>query len=198
MEFKKYINLGIILGGILIVDSCATVPEKYNIPQFIRISHEEVMTTDFPDKKSVFLKFGTPTTKETLENVENWYYKIAEITNTTSIGHSSGIGLIKQNPNNVGQLPINRSLITSQVNTSAINSKSTTVETYMKFWFENDSVIKWETYGVDYGKLIPNKMYDEKVAKENQLNREKAFSKNRPVVMGLIFAFVFTIVIMTI
>jgi len=43
------------------------------------------MTHDFPTKKSVFVKFGTPTSKETFENLENWYFKLSEVTNSKSI-----------------------------------------------------------------------------------------------------------------
>jgi len=116
------------------------------------MSHNEVMTQDFPTKKTVFVRFGTPTSKETFENIENWYFKISEITNSTSKGLSFGNGMISQNQMNPYVLPIQRSIETSNTVMSHVRTNTTTIETYVKFWFINDSVVKWETLGVDYSR----------------------------------------------
>lgn len=148
-------------------------PPAYNIPKYTVIPHEEVMRNDFPTKKAVFLKFGTPTSKETFENIENWYFKLSEITSSNSIGISSGTGVIHQNPYNTVLNPINQSLIVNQTQVNTQKTNSTTVETYVKFWFINDSVSKWESVGVDYSKKIPNKFYDEEEAiKSEKLRKE--------------------------
>jgi len=130
--------------------------------------HEEVMKIDYPTKKTVFLKFGTPTNKETFENIENWYFKLSEITSSNSIGLSSGTGLIRQNPMNPYLNPINRGLVVNQNQINSQKTNSTTVETYVKFWFLNDSVLKWESLGVDYSRMIPNNNYEEAKALKSE------------------------------
>jgi len=112
------------------------------------------MTQDYPTKKSVFIKFGTPTSKETFENIENWYFKLSEVTASTSIGHSYGTGRISQNPMNPYFRTVDRELVTRQSQNTFQKTNSTTVETFVKFWFVNDTVIKWESYGVDFSRPI--------------------------------------------
>jgi hypothetical protein len=82
------------------------VVEAISEPEIPMVTHSEVMTIDFPTKKTVFVKFGTPTSKETFENIENWYYKLSEVTNSTTLGFSSGTGFIMQNPLNPYLNPI--------------------------------------------------------------------------------------------
>ena len=130
--------------------SCV-VPQPPNIPMQ---AHADVMTQDFPTKKSVFIKFGTPTSKETFENIENWHFKLSEVTASTSIGHSYGIGRIAQDPMNPYVRVLDKALVTQQSQNTFQRTNSTTVETFVKFWFVNDTVIKWETYGIDYSRPI--------------------------------------------
>jgi hypothetical protein len=146
---KVLIFTTVILIGLF---SCA-VPQTIpvNIPMQ---THEDVMAIDFPTKKSVFIKFGTPTSKETFDNIENWYFKLSEVTASTSFGHSTGTVRIAQDPLNPLLSIVDRALITEQRQNTIQKSKSTTRETFVKFWFINDTVIKWETYGVDYGRPI--------------------------------------------
>jgi hypothetical protein len=49
---------------------------------------------------------------------------------------------------------VDRELVTRQSQNTFQKTNSTTVETFVKFWFVNDTVIKWETYGVDYSRPI--------------------------------------------
>lgn len=149
-----FLRLTIFIVISFLIYSCATqnqniVVEPTPIPM---MSHNEVMTQDFPTKKTVFVRFGTPTSKETFDNIENWYFKISEITNSTSKGLSFGNGLISQNQMNPYVLPIQRSIETSNTVMSNVRTNTTTIETYVKFWFINDSVVKWETLGVDYSR----------------------------------------------
>lgn len=129
---------------LLIVLFSCVAPQPPNIPMQ---SHADVMTQDFPTKKSVFMKFGTPTSKETVENIENWYFKLSEVTASTSIGHSYGTGRISQNPMNPYFRTVDRELVTRQSQNTFQKTNSTTVETFVKFWFVNDTVVKWESYG---------------------------------------------------
>lgn len=142
------------------ITACSVSVPRYNVLPTIKQSHEEVMTEDYPTKKSVFLKFGTPTNKETFENIENWYFKLSEVTNSSTVGFSSGLGRITQDPMNPYVRIVDRALLTQQTQVTNLKTNSTTVETYVKFWFVNDSVTKWETFGVDYSRQIPNPNYD--------------------------------------
>jgi hypothetical protein len=54
-----------------------------------------VMDIEYPNKKAVFMKFGTPTNTSRFENIENWYYKIGEHTTTTSRSLNFGFGSIQ-------------------------------------------------------------------------------------------------------
>lgn len=147
---------------MLFLSSCSITTPPYHVSPTITLHHSEVMTEDFPTKKSVFLKFGTPTKKETFDNIENWYFKLSEVTNSTTVGMSTGLGRIYQDPMNPYLRPVDRTLVSTQTQLLKQNTNSTTVETYVKFWFVNDSVSKWETFGVDYSRLIPNPNYDQK------------------------------------
>jgi hypothetical protein len=135
---------------VLILGSCAT--QYQPIESTPMISHSEVMTQDFPTKIAVFVKFGAPTSKETVGNIENWYFKLSEVTNSNAVGFSTGYGLIAQNTSNPYIPEINRSLVTIESKSTIQRTNSTTVETYLKFWFINDTVVKWETFGVDYSR----------------------------------------------
>jgi len=167
---------------VIWVSSCAVVPPPYTISESIMKPHNDVMTENYPTKKSVFVKFGTPTRKETFENIENWYYKQSELTSSTSIGFSSGVGRIYQDPLNPYLRPQDRALnsTVNQVNSQKVNSS--TVETYVQFWFVNDAVSKWETYGVNYSYPIPNPKYDKNRASTNFAEREKAQKHNKNIV----------------
>ena len=154
--FKREVMQKILFTACVVVGLISCVLQKPYVPMK---SHDAVMTHDFPTKKSVFVKFGTPTSKETFENIENWYFKLSEVTNSNSIGFSSGTGKISQDPMNPLFPSENRSLITQQRQIISIRTNSTTRETYVKFWFVNDTVVKWETFGVDYSYpliVVPN------------------------------------------
>lgn len=170
----------------LFLSACSVQKARYNVPQTIKMSHQEVMTLDYPTKKSVFIKFGTPTSKETYENIENWYFKLSEITNTNSIGLASGTGRIMQDPMNPYLRPVDRSLITNQRQSTIARSNSTTVETYVKFWFQNDSVTKWETFGVDYSRDIPNPEFNPELYRESQIEESKTPSVNNKIAFAAI------------
>ena len=147
---------------IFLLSACSVSAPRYIVSPTLMMYHSEVMAEDYPTKKAVFVKFGTPTSKETFDNIENWYFKLSEVTNSTSIGMSNGLGRIYQDPMNPYIRTVDRSLVTEQTQVIKQRTNSTTVETYVKFWFVNDSVCKWETFGVDYSRLIPNPNYDTK------------------------------------
>ena len=153
----KILQLAVFIAGLT---ACSVSTPRYIVSPTIMMYHSEVMSEDYPTKKAVFVKFGAPTSKETFDNIENWYFKLSEVTNTTSIGMSSGLGRIYQDPMNPYLRSVDKSLVTQQTQVTKQLTNSTTVETYVKFWFINDSVSKWEAFGVDYSRLIPNPNYD--------------------------------------
>ena len=173
------------------------MPSRYSVPRTILIPHAEVMTNDFPTKKSVFTSFGTPTSKETYDNIENWYFKLSEVTNSNSIGFSSGLGRISQDPMNPYLRPVDRSLVTQQQQINRISTNSVTRETYVKFWFANDSVTKWETYGVNYQKRLPNPQYNAELANEIKSKRAQVSTRNGQVVFGSIVIAIFSVLILS-
>lgn len=146
---------------IITITSCAVVPHQYLVSPTKLLTHSEVMALDYPNKKSVFQEYGSPTKKETYDSIENWYFKLGEITNTSSVGLMSGSTKIKQDPLNPFIPAINRTIVANQHQVSNSISTSTNRETYVKFWFESDTVIKWETFGVDYQRLVVNPLYDQ-------------------------------------
>jgi threonyl-tRNA synthetase len=64
-----------------------------------------------------------------------------------------------------------------------INSTSNAVvrESYLKFWFTNDSVTKWETYGVDYSTDVANPNFKLEDFKRIETERGKIISRNKKV-----------------
>lgn len=164
--------------------ACSVSVPRYNVLPTIRQSHEDVMIEDYPTKKSVFLKFGTPTNKETFENIENWYFKLSEVTNSTTVGFSSGLGRISQNPMNPYVRIVDRAIVTQQTQVTNLKTNSTTVETYVKFWFVNDSVTKWETFGVDYSRQVPNPNYDVQKGIAWEKAKTEQAKKSRLLVFG--------------
>lgn len=163
---------------VIWVSSCAVLPPVYDVPESVVKSHDDVMTENFPTKKSVFIKFGTPTKKETFDNIENWYYKLSEVTNSTITGISSGVGSIYQDPLNILLKPEDRALITSSSQINSQKVKSSTIETYVQFWFVKDTVMKWETSGVNYSYSIPNPKYDNNAASAIISEREAVRERN--------------------
>lgn len=171
---------------ITLVCSCKlTPPLKYPYPTTVKMSHEDVMTLNYPAKQQVFAEFGTPDKKETFEKSENWFYKLGSTTQTTTLGLVTGRGLVYQNPLNPVLSPINRSIVIEQ--NQMINSTSNAVmrESYLKFWFTNDSVTKWETYGVDYSTDVANPNFNLEDFKRIETERGKIISRNKKVVASI-------------
>lgn len=162
---------------IITITSCAVVPHQYLVSPTKLLTHSEVMALDYPNKKSVFQEYGSPTKKETYDSIENWYFKLGEITNTSSVGLMSGSTKIKQDPLNPFIPAINRTIVANQHQVSNSISTSTSRETYVKFWFESDTVIKWETFGVDYQRLVVNPLYDQN--KKMEIDSQRIAAKNK-------------------
>lgn len=139
---------------VLLLVSFKTITTSYAVNDTIRQSHNAVMNQEFPNKKSVFLKFGTPTNSSSYENIESWYYKIGEETNNVSRTLNFTRGTTRQNYLNPWMIDIFKSIKNTEHGISNQTSNSQTTETYVKFWFVNDTVVKWETYGVDFSRNL--------------------------------------------
>jgi len=168
---------------IIVISSCAVVPHQYLVSPTNLLTHSEVMAMDYPNKKSVFQVFGSPTNKEIYDSIENWYFKLGEITNTSSVGLMSGSSKIKQDPLNPFVPVINRAIVTNQMQVSNSISTSTNREAFVKFWFERDTVIKWETFGVNYQRLVANPLYDHNKKMEIDSLRIANNKKERPILI---------------
>ena len=173
--FARMKKLNILSIFLVLLASCAA-PLSYVEPKTIILSHEEVMSTDFPLKEQVFGKFGSPNSKETYNKMENWYYKLGEITSSRSNGLSMGTGKLSADP-------YKPSLISNNIQSTIVNTQTISKETYVKFWFRNDTVIKWETYGVNFQREIPNPNFNEILYNEAIKKREESKESSSVVIM---------------
>ena len=103
-----------------------------------KVSHSEVMDR-YETKQDVLRSFGVPSSKESLEGIEIWYYDKGTRTTTYSSGNA------KTNVNSNIYSGIN-------ANTNARTSSTTSSYTsYVEFQFQNDFVTSWRSKGVNYG-----------------------------------------------
>lgn len=181
---KKLISCSLLA---VLFASCAA-PLSYTEPRNIIVPHNVVMTQDFPFKEQVFTRFGSPTSKETYNNVENWYYRLGEITNSSSLGLSTGVGKIYVDPSKP-------ELLSSNLQMGIVNSQTYSKETYVKFWFKNDTVVKWETFGVNFQREKPNDKFDE-IAYQKALNERKS-DNSELVFPSILFGLFATILLIT-
>lgn len=172
----------LFLVAILHVSCAITAP--YNTSEYLYLPHESVMESDFPTKNSVFLKFGSPTKKDSIGNVVNWYFHLGEISTTKSSGYASGTGKIySRHWSYKHQAIIRQSSIIKQ------NSYTVTKESFVQFWFIGDTVIKWESIGVDYSRPYKNFFYNPKKRQEieDKRNLERILSGS---IFGLVLAYI--------
>ena len=89
-------------------------------------SHGSFMD-EFSTKQEIIREWGLPSSRETIEGIEIWYYSLG----STSRGYSAG-----------------------SVNTDGRISSGSTINSYDKyveFQFQEDKVVNWRTQGVNYG-----------------------------------------------
>ena len=99
-------------------------------------SHESFMD-EFNTKQDIIRQWGSPSSKETIEGIELWYYHLG----STSRAYSAGSVNTNVAPNYNG--------VNSNSNTS-IGTTINSYDKYVEFQFQEDKVVNWRTKGVNY------------------------------------------------
>ncbi len=74
-------------------------------------------------------------------------------------------------------------IISNNVQSTVVNTQTISKEMYVKFWFRNDTVIKWETYGVNYQREILNPNFNDSMYSEALKKREEKKGSSSIVIM---------------
>jgi outer membrane protein assembly factor BamE (lipoprotein component of BamABCDE complex) len=140
-------NLIVLLGILTLAQSCTialpSIANEAARENGNAYTHSEFMN-NLTTKRQVIQKFGSPTTRESIEGIELWYYNKG----TSTYAYSSGTSNTNLNSNyNNG--------INARTNASAGTSVSS-YEKYVEFQFDGDRVVNWRTKGVNYGKVAPS------------------------------------------
>lgn len=118
-------------------------------------SHKQIMDS-YQTKDQIIRKFGVPTTKNQEGGFEEWYYDYGSKTITDGQAISSSRG--SSSAGAVGGKTSGGLLAaiggSASANNTSANSRFVQQElkTFVKFTFEGDKVILWDSKGVDYGK----------------------------------------------
>lgn len=108
------------------------------------------MRTNYTNKVQVFSKYGVAARKDTLQNIEVWYYRLGESTKSQTETINNSNGRVEQNPWNLVLPPISQSVNVETKSTSSGITYSVSTDNYVQFWFQKDSVINYDSKGVDY------------------------------------------------
>jgi hypothetical protein len=122
--------------------------------QYQTIPHEEVMS-EYNTRQKVFLEFGSPDNQTTIDSITSFTYNMGSVSWVTGSTISTGTYGSLTNPL---YRPVANPVVSSTrfIATASTLAKSTTVNSYAKFWIMGDSVMKWETQGIDRSRQIPN------------------------------------------
>lgn len=121
--------------------------------QYQTIPHSEVMSS-FNTKQKVFLEFGSPDNQITIDSITSYTYNMGTIGWSRNTAIASGTYTSFTNPlyNPVFNPLVGNSKFYATQNTA---TRTATVNSYAKFWLIGDSVMKWETLGIDKSKQVP-------------------------------------------
>lgn len=150
------------LGGLLsviIMASCGSTSDFVTAPVQMDtlITHDSVMRQKFKNKLQVITEYGVATRNVSYKDIEVWYYHLGESTKSQSETIKNERGEISQNPWNLVLPPIAQSVNTTNKSTSSGITYSYSTNTYLQFWFKNDSVIKYDSKGINYAVVKPKK-----------------------------------------
>jgi hypothetical protein len=137
---------------MLILGSCGSSSKIVNRPVYYDtvITHDKFMRTNYANKVQVFSKYGVANRKDTLQNIEVWYYRLGESTKSQTETINNSKGEVQQNPWNLVLPPISQSVNIETKSTSSGITYSVSTDNYVQFWFQKDSVINYDSKGVDY------------------------------------------------
>jgi hypothetical protein len=151
-------GFGILL-SVITMASCGSSSDFVSAPiqMDTLITHDSVMRQKFKNKLQVITEYGVATRNVSYKDIEVWYYLLGESTNSQSQTINSEKGKITQNPWNLVLPPIAQSVNTTKNSTSSGITYSYSTNSYVQFWFKNDSVIKYDSKGVNYAVVKPRK-----------------------------------------
>jgi hypothetical protein len=138
--------------SVLIMASCGSSSDYVSAPiqMDTLITHDSVMRQKFKNKLQVITEYGVATRNVSYKDIEVWYYLLGESTKSQSETIKNEKGEISQNPWNLVLPPIAQSVNTTNKSTSSGVTYSYSTNNYVQFWFKNDSVIKYDSKGVNY------------------------------------------------
>ncbi|MDA0686383.1 MAG: hypothetical protein O3C22_06115 [Bacteroidetes bacterium] len=141
------IKVGTLL-ALVSLFSCSS-----NRIQYLTIPHEEVMS-EYNTRQKVFLEFGSPDNQTTIDSITSFTYNMGSVSWISGSTISTGTYGSITNPL---YRPLANPIVSSTrfISTTNVLAKSTTVNSYAKFWIMGDSVMKWETQGIDRSRKIP-------------------------------------------
>ena len=153
----RFLHLSAI---VLFSTSCTLI--RYHEPKTLLTPHVDVMNSDFRTKTDVFNKFGAADKKDILNNTEIWTYNL-------SIDTYSEFNSREYRHDRRNQKSFNGQVISSSNGVTNMTGASRNIQNYVSFWFENDSVKKWESRGLDLSLPYENPAYNEKVAQRYRI-----------------------------
>lgn len=152
-------------GGLLTVltlASCGGSSDYVNAP--IRLdtimSHDSVMRQKFKNKLEVITEFGVATRSVTYKDIEVWYYQLGESTKSQTETVKIEKGEVSQNPWNLVLPTIAQTVDINTKSKSTGITYSYSTNNYVQFWFKNDTVIKYDSKGINYAVVRPRKPVD--------------------------------------
>lgn len=139
------------IGTILLI--LATISCSSNRIQYLTIPHEDVMS-QYNTRQKVFLEFGSPDNQTTIDSITSFTYNMGSVSWVNGTTISTGTYSSLTNPL---YRPVANPVVSSTryISTTNTLAKSTTINSYAKFWIMGDSVMKWETQGIDRSRRIP-------------------------------------------
>lgn len=158
--------------SVLIFASCGSSSEIVKRPVYYDtvISHDKFMRTSFTNKVQVFSIYGVATRKDTLKNIEVWYYRLGESTRSQTETINNSNGRVEQNPWNLVLPPISQSVNVETKSTSSGITYSVSTDNYVQFWFQKDSVIHYTSKGVDYSVVkVRESKYENNSIRKNDI-----------------------------
>lgn len=167
----------------------------YRVSKTITIPHEQVMS-EYRTRKQVFLDFGVPDNQSTYDSITAVTYNLGTVTSSSAIGSAlsfnsgsaesksvyTGVYMSSYNPfydPNAIRTIYNSMSVTSV----ASMGYSQTSNRYAKFWMIGDSVMKWETLGLNKSRIEANRNYDESLAQAAAAEQRRVNQENTHMAM---------------
>lgn len=161
------------LGGLLSVitmASCGSSSDFVSAPVQMDtlISHDSVMRQKFKNKLQVITEYGVASRNVTYKDIEVWYYHLGESTKSQTETVKTEKGEVSQNPWNLVLPTIAQTVDINTKSKSTGITYSYSTNNYVQFWFKNDSVIKYDSKGINYAVVTRRKPVNGEEPEGNQ------------------------------